>query len=207
MPNWKNNLFSLLIGIVVLWLSPGCGGKTMVLKYYLIELPALQDTTVVVKENAVNASCEIRPVETHPAFAGNEIARRSRSHELSYYAYHQWAVKPSEAIADILREQLDKSGLFLKTNKRFWGVNPDYALITRVEKLEVAEIKDTFYARLRLEFFLLDNASETVLIEHLADRQVPLKRKSINLFAYEISRLLDEEISKLTAKIREHITN
>lgn len=202
MRNWKNslktNFFSVLILVFIL---VGCSSKSMVRKYYLIEIPAQEDTLSLQEISRSDAICEVREIEVNKAFAGNEIALRSRSHEISYYAYHQWAVKPGDVLREILTNQLENRKIFSEVSTRFWGVNPDYSLRSRIRRLEIAEEKERLSAHLDIEFLLYDNNAEQVVVIHKADRYVPLKKKSVNLFAAQISTMLNQEINTLIRKM------
>lgn len=204
MKNWKNSMrYGTLVVLLMLIVIMACGRKSMVRKYYLIEMPALADSAQWHNEPQGAATCEIREVEVNPVFAGNDIALRRQSHEVTYYRYHQWAVKPAELVSTILVNYLENQGLFDKVHPRFWGETPDYALQTRIKQLELVEENKLLAAHLHIEFILFKNGSDQQVVSHKADRYVPLKKRNINLFAAEISSILMQEVRTLSERIAE----
>ncbi len=204
MKNWKNSMrYGTLAVLLMLIAIMACGRKSMVRKYYLIEMPALADSARWYKEPPGTATCEIREVEVNPVFAGNDIALRRQSHEVTYYRYHQWAVKPAELVSTILVNYLENQGLFDKIQSRFWGETPDYSLQTHIKHLELIEEKKQLAAHLHIEFILFKNGSGQQVVSHQADRYVPLKKRNINLFAAEISSILMQEVRTLSERIAE----
>ena len=46
-----------------------------------------------------------------PLYEKAQIVNRSDSHEITYYRYHQWAIRPSVAIMEVTRAYLE-DGIF-----------------------------------------------------------------------------------------------
>lgn len=196
------NIVLILAGIIIL--MAGCmSEKTVVRKYYTLELP--EETHNIRPETSLKipGTCEIRQVMVNPVYDNREIANRSGSHEITYYMYHQWAVRPAEAMHQLLYEFLSEAELFEAVYKRFNREIPDYFFEAKVNNLEVVEKGETFSAHVSINLSLIDNSNNNVILSHRADRQEALKQKNINLFASELSNILYEELMTFELLLRE----
>ncbi len=175
----------------------------MVRRYYILELP--EETHNIRPDQPVRipGTCEIRQVIVNRVYDNREIANRSDSHEITYYMYHQWAVRPAEAMHQLLYEFLSEAGLFEAIYKRYNRDVPDYLFEAKVNDIEVVEKGETFSAHLNISFSLVDNSNNNVILSHQADRMEAIKRKDINLFASELSSILFEELVTFELLLRD----
>lgn len=191
----------LIFAAIILCLACGCTRTAVVQKYYLLEIPAALENDQPPAEPRFDRSCEIMAIELAPPFASNRIALRVRSHELTYYAYHKWAVRPDEILTPMVEQYLQNQGIFATVSRRLWELNPHYRLQTRINRLEVIQDEKDLAARLDLEFIFIDNASKRVLTYHAASKTKALEQKNLNLFAAAISELFHEEMQILAQKM------
>ena len=168
--------------------------KNIIRKYYTLEIP--EDTYIMKPDTSMTipGKCEIGRVDINPVYEKNQIVNRNKSNEITFYMYHQWAVRPEEAIREILHEYVQDKKLFENVSTRFTRSVPDYILETSVNDLEIIEINKSFSAHVNIEFLLIRNNNDSILVRHQADRTEPLEQKNINLFASEVSNILFEEL-------------
>lgn len=192
--------------IVILFLAQSCGSqKAVVNKYYVIEMPeeavkdTIKDTSVI-----VNEYCEIEKTNIYPAFATRKIANRSKSNEIKYYAYHEWAVRPEEYFSHITVDFFEKTGTFKGIASRYWEILPKYKLKTSIFQLEVINKDKDLLAHLKIEFVLENNKTRNAIISYKANKSIPLEEKNLNLFAENISKMFYESLKEFNNKIRSH---
>jgi ABC-type uncharacterized transport system auxiliary subunit len=142
-------------------------------------------------------------VEVSPLYEKTQIVNRSDSHEVTFYKYHQWAIRPSVAVRDVIRTFLEGAKLFESVSARYSMAIPDYRFSTTIRRLEVIESKKQFLAHLELEFRIVNDADGRVMIEHTANRTESLAKKELNLFASAISDMLVSELRIFEGLIRE----
>lgn len=191
----------LICAATIVCLACGCTRTAVVQKYYLLEIPAALENDLPPPEPRFDHSCEIMAIELAPPFASNRIALRMRSHELTYYAYHKWAVRPDEILTPMVEQYLQNQGIFATASRRLWELNPHYRLQTRINRLEVIQDEKSLAARLDLEFSFIDNASKRVLAYHAAGKTKTLPQKNLNQFAAAISDLFHDELKTVAQKI------
>jgi len=174
----------------------GCmSKKTIVRKYYTIEIPAGLSPVTTDSVSVIYGSCIIDQVTVNPIYKKKQIVSRTRSHEINYYLYHQWAIEPSEAVKNMIQEYLESSGIFRSVSTRYSLSLPDYRLGTHVKRLELIESNRSFSAHLDLEFRIIDNSDDRVILAHKADRTIELEHKDLNIFALEVSKIICGELN------------
>jgi ABC-type uncharacterized transport system auxiliary subunit len=186
----------------------GClGRKSVMQNYYLLELPAVADSSGKLEEPVSDASCILSPVVVHSAFSSHRIAVRTQSHELNYYGYHQWAVRPDESFSKLLIEFFEQRAVFADIVTNIMQPSSQYRLATEIDYLEVVQVENNLLTHLSLSCQLLDNASGEVVLFHEADRRVPLATKNLNHFAAAVSDIFYQELHQFSTMISSYFEN
>jgi ABC-type uncharacterized transport system auxiliary subunit len=178
--------------------------KKIVRRYYTIEIPPGLLPAKTDSVSAINVICKIDQVEVNRVYEQNQIVNRAGSNEVSYYIYNQWAIRPSDAIKEMILEYLEITGIFKSISARYSRTIPDYIFWTSINRLELIENKKSSSAHLNLEFRLIDNSNDQVVLSHKAARTITLKQKDLNLFALEISTIICEELKIFSGLIKEN---
>jgi ABC-type uncharacterized transport system auxiliary subunit len=190
----------LLPALGLLILLSGCmSEKAVITRHYTIEWADdrnTDDRNTEAGEHAwlIPGRCGIDQVEISPLYEKTQIVNRSGSHEISYYRYHQWAVRPAVAVMEVVRTYLEGAGMFENVSSRYSRAIPDYHFTSTIRQLELIESKNQFQAHLHIEFSLVRNSDGRILLEHRADRTTNLEKKELNLFAAAISDMLVSEL-------------
>ncbi len=175
----------------------------MVRKYYLVEIPSESEVTVA--DKTLPFKVDIRDFNISKAFDQTRIAVRTESHEVNYYFYHHWAVRPSAAIADMVYDIMEAKNIFLRCS-RDYTYNPDYILEGYVHTIEHVMRQKKVAARLAMMFKLLETPTELPVLKYEFDRTVDLEKdRSMNGFAHAISIIVHQEtetfLNKLPAEL------
>jgi ABC-type uncharacterized transport system auxiliary subunit len=183
-------------------LLPGCrGGRALTTRYYLLEYP--EDVSVNSPESSatIGRSCFVNIVEVYPPFATNQIAHRENTHELSYYAFNQWAVRPEASLTRILLDFLDKYRIFEQLYTTHPSPETDYTIDTAVQRMEIVSENNDYHASIAVRFRLIDNISGEIAAEHTTRSMKEMKQRDINLFAGAISSMFVEELGTFISEI------
>jgi ABC-type uncharacterized transport system auxiliary subunit len=187
--------------IAALLISAGCSKKALIRKYYILESPSIPAAAEVQPEAALPYLVDIRDFRVSKAFDQTRIAMRTESHELNYYYYHHWAVRPSTAFADFVFQAVNERGLFRRCS-RGYSYNPDYLINGIVRHVERGMGEKDATARLGLVFELADAEQEVVRFRHAFDRTLELENdRDMNSFARAVSRILAEETQVFMDKL------
>ena len=194
--------FILTFAGFLLLLTSCISERNVIRKYYTLEIP---EERIIVGSDTIPqlpGKCEIGQVNINPVYDRSQIVNRNDSHEITYYMYHQWAVRPDEAIRELLRGYLKNINLFEDIPSGYSRSIPDYSLETLVDKIEIIEKNKSFSAHVKIEFVLLMNKNDSILVSHLADKTEPLGTKNLNLFAGEVSKIICGELDVFAGLIR-----
>jgi len=182
----------------------GCGSQdSVVKKYYVLEQPEENSFLDSTNLDQIDGFCIIKHVDVYPAFATRQIANRSDSHEITYYSYHEWAVRPSEVLTNMLVDYLNTRQVFRRAASRFWKVAPEYKIETTIFQLELEKTDGELAAHMHLQFKLIDNTTQNVITAYEADVSEKLRKKNINLFASVASKMFYTELQKFSEKMPE----
>ena len=189
----KSNVHIFIVFIIVF---TGCiSEKKIERRYYAIEIPADQITTNTDSISRIKGICEIGQVVVSEVYDKNQIVNRTGSNEISYYIYNQWAIRPSDAITQVIKEYIEAAGIFQNVSDRYSRSIPDYRFWASINRLELVEKNKSSSAHLNLEFRLVDNLTDKIIISHKADRVNPLKQNDLNMFTLEVSTIIREELN------------
>jgi ABC-type uncharacterized transport system auxiliary subunit len=177
----------------------GCAPKAVVRKYYVLEAGAAADSTFAYA-HPLPFTAGFLELKVARVFDQDRIALRTGSHELSYYYYHQWAVRPSSSVSEAVFRIIRGSNLFSRL-ERNPSVEIHYTLTGQLDRLERTSDGKKDAAHLSGEFQLLDSGENPVLL-HSFDRSVVLEpRRDMNAFADAVNRIVLEETVLFIRKI------
>lgn len=183
----------------------GCmSEKKIVMKYYTIEIPSGIVPVLTDPVPLIDGSCQIDQVQVNQLYDKSQIVNRSASNEVSFYKYHQWALRPSEAVKELILDYIGSSGLFQNLTAGYSRSVPRYRFSTTLTRLELLEDNRSFSVSLGIEFRLVNNSDEKVILHHEADRLKGLKGKNLNLFAIEASNIICDELAAFVKTIEEN---
>lgn len=206
MKNWINKRFGWhgILFILAALILQSCSSKSIIRKYYLLEIPLeqkIENSTSTISPDA----CEVVVPEMTAAYGQHRIAVRRRSHEISYYQYHEWAMRPGEVIGNMFLDHLKNAGLFSEVSNIVLRTVPRFRAFCEIKQLEAIEGDDLLSAHLNIRFRLFDRALERTVVDWGFDQTQPLEEKDINLFAASSSRLLEQAFSGFESQIEKYL--
>jgi ABC-type uncharacterized transport system auxiliary subunit len=180
----------------------GClGRRSIPARYYILDFPPGLEVDINTGP-PIQKSCLIRPVNISPAYSTTQIALRERTHEIRYFAFNQWAVRPEQSFTSLLVDFINDQNIFRTIHTRP-GLNlePDYIIETAIHHMVLVEEGRDYYARLSLEYVLRDFINDEIIVNHRADREELLEEKNLNLFAAAISEIFIDELGKFSSAV------
>jgi ABC-type uncharacterized transport system auxiliary subunit len=190
----------ILIAAISAIIFAGCrSSKPVAPSFYTIEYPF--DRQIADTLDALPFTLEIKDIDVHPAFGSTQIAIREATNEVKYFVNHQWAARPHQSIERFILAYFNRNPVFQKIDNRFWNAQPDYQLFTSVYHLEIVRDRKDFYARLHIEFKLVDADGKTI-VRHAADNSRLIESRDLNLFTTAVNNMFFEELNFFTRKIR-----
>lgn len=123
----------IVFAMSALLVLASCGGKMRYTNYYTLHLPAPPDPPAA--ENA-NVTVAIREFSAPAYLRRGAIVYKSSPESLGFYAYHRWAVDPSEFVTDSVMGRLGATGLFSHVKRYDGRPGAEYLVSGRLENLE-----------------------------------------------------------------------
>mgnify|MGYP005843554957 CR=1 FL=1 len=165
-----------------------CFKSTVTRKFYVIEPP---QAAVASSESPIfNLKVDVRDFQVAPAFDQTRIALRTASHELNYYYYHQWAVKPSQGVANVVYDIVQRQKLFVNITRGI-SYNPNYLITGEVKNIERRHVRKKAFAKVHLILTLADaeTGKAVVQLDESEEREIR-KDGAMNSFAEAVSDMI-----------------
>jgi len=202
----KTVILSLLF--IVIFIS--CSTERLVTKYYLIEPSSVLNDSIsekVTKNNLQkNFSSEIRKFTVSKPYDQDRIVLRTKSNEINYYYYHKWAEAPSTSITFFVRDKIKEVNLFGAFDFLLYDVPVSFVVMGTVNQIERVDLNDNSSAHLKMKLELVEKETGKALVEHAFDTYSPINQNtSMNLFAQEINKILNDETDVFIEKISSYI--
>lgn len=199
----KTQLFSHILTLIFL---TGCITSSPGKKYfqlYIEDTPAgSREQTVVEKSDKVIL---VENVEVEDVYNDYRIVYRTSPYQLNYYSYNFWIKRPGKIIRDAIYSYLLKANIFKDVIYHFAEGDPDYLLKANVDILEEYDLKQVWYARLKMEIEIKDFNSGNTIIFYRFDKRKRLSERRVERVPVAISKLLKEELEALCAQFRAKI--
>ncbi len=195
----------LLLIIFPALLFSGCrSSQPIIQQYYLLELPADFEGSWPERAAVLPGTCLINTTDLAAAYATHQIAVREDSHQIRYFGFNEWAIRPEQAFSQLVLDFFEEHPVFEQLKYGRVVHPPDYVLDTHVIAVELDAREDDFQARLKIHFLLTDGEDDQVLQSYRAERTVPLESKDLNSFAKAVSHMFAGELHAFSVKLLEN---
>jgi ABC-type uncharacterized transport system auxiliary subunit len=150
----KKHLMKCVV-IFVFSLVMACSmGKIQVKNYYIISYTP-NSVIPAASKRPHPFSIQIGRFEVQRIFNRQNILFRYSSHQIQYYEFQHWAVRPDYMLTDMVFKHLEASKLANRVGLDFFDTRPDFRVEGVVEALEKLDARDMFFAHLAMSFKML----------------------------------------------------
>lgn len=195
---------TFLTGILLLIITAGCTRQVLVTSYYLLEYQPSSRNEKLILENRIPHRVQVRNFKIPRSYDSIRIISRFSSHQINYYRYSLWAVRPQVAVADMLVQHINAYHLFKECQREFLEERPDYEITGEIFQIEKFDSEQYSAAHLKMSFDLYDYDSKDRLVTYVFDREVPIHGKSMTIFAKVISDIVEEETENFLIKVTDY---
>ncbi len=195
----------LLLIIFPMLLFSGCrSSQPITQQYYLLELPAEYEGAWPEGVTALPGICLINTTDILAAYATHQIAVREDSHQIRYFGFNEWAIRPEQAFTRLVLDFYEAHPVFEQIKYGRVVQPTDFVIDTQVIAVELDAREEDFQARLKLHFLLTGAEDDQVLQSHRVERIAPLESKDLNSFASAVSHMFTEELHAFSVEILEN---
>jgi len=192
---------SLLAAAVIL---AGCAKQQLETSYYLIEFASTARNPALVGRTPLPYRVQVLNFKIPRSYDSNRIIARYSTHQIDYYRYSLWAVRPNVAVADLLVQQVNAYDLFKDCQREFLDERPDYEITGEITQVERFESEKYSAAHLRMDFALYHFESRDIVVRHQFDREAPIPPGNMSIFAKAVSDIVEEESEVFLVKVMDH---
>lgn len=185
-------------------LLAGCAKQSLETSYYLIEFTPTASNPKLALKTSFPYRVQVLNFKIPRSYDSIRIIARFSSHQINYYRYSLWAVRPQVAVADLIVQQVNAYRLFKDCQREFLDERPDYEITGEITQIERFESENYFAAHLKAELDLYDYNDKDILVSHEFDREVPIPAGNMTIFAKAVSDLLAEESEAFLVKVADH---
>ena len=153
-----------------------CSGSIPETHYYLIDYPLELKSQQTEPVHQVTIGVE--RFQAMPLYDDERLVYRDSPYEGKYYNYHRWITTPEQMITDKVIEQLNSVNLFDQVVAFPRFSNVDYVLRGTIKSFEEWDEGDVWYARVRLEFNLVQTANSNLVWQKTIEKKNKVVKKN-----------------------------
>jgi len=192
----------LFLPILTLILLTGCISSSPGKKYFQLHIDDIRpDEQKQVMAEKSGKIILVENVDVEDVYNDYRIVYRTSPYQLNYYSYNFWIKRPGKIIRDAIFTYLTKANIFKKVIFHFAEGDPDYLLKARVDVLEEYDLKQLWYAHLKMEFEIIDFKSGNTLMFYRFDKRKRLSERRVERVPVAVSKILKEELTILCAQL------
>jgi ABC-type uncharacterized transport system auxiliary subunit len=194
----------LLLMLASFLLLNGCFGSVPDTKYYLLDYVPTPPPERL-EAGPYPYSLRIREFSVAEAFRRNQIVYRKSAHELLFYNYELWAVKPEYLVTDMAFRHLREANLFERIARTAEDRAPDFILHGEVTAIEEYDNNEKWYAHLAINFRLENARTREVLWAKPYDYRKEVKYQEPVYVIRALSFLLETIMNDVTKEVEEMV--
>ncbi len=185
----------------------GCAKQALETSYYLIEFASNPSNPKLVRPEPIPYRVQVLNFKIPRSYDSIRMIARFSSHQINYYRYSLWAVRPQIAVADLIVQQVNAYRIFKDCQREFLDERPDFEITGEVSQIERFESEKYNAAHLKMEFDLYNYSSKDIILTHNFDREVPIPFGNMTIFAKAVSDIVAEESENFLVKVIDHFAS
>jgi len=160
----------LLVGI-----AASCAQVSYSPLYYTLEYePEVTPLEELGLEAPIPVRIQVLNAKLPRTYDRTHIVVRYSAHQINYYRYKLWAVRPSYAIADLVNQHLNRAKIFELCMREYLDEKPDYELLPIVNNIELYTSNVYSAAHLAMSFYLRKTDSQEYVLQFGFDKEIQL---------------------------------
>ena len=162
--------------------------------YYTLNLPAPPDPPVA--EN-VHAAVAIREFRAPSYLRQGAIVYKLSPEQIGFYAYHRWAINPSEFVTNSVIERVRASGDFARVKPYDGRRDIEYVLSGRLEKLEEVDYEGGVKVEVAISAQMTSLATGATVWSNVVSEVGEVNKRDVPAVVSEMNRTMERAINKL----------
>jgi ABC-type uncharacterized transport system auxiliary subunit len=191
------------LNLLLAFFAVSCSKNIPVHKYYILDYFPGSESTLLTRKDPLPYNVEVRNFRVNRIYDNSRIVVRYSSHQINYYRYTLWAVRPQIAIPDLIVTHINQYNIFENCQREFLDIKPDYEISGEVLKIEKFQSKGYEAAHLSLIILFTRSSDGELLKKQVIDREAELFSDDITFFVKKLSDIIREEVDVFLISIIE----
>ncbi len=180
----------------------GCMARNIATRnYFILEYYSHSEKDELRLDEPFDQSVYIEDTKVPITYNRKQIVVRHFGPRITYSDNNLWGIKLSKIIPKLLKKRLDSYNMFKNTQREIFTSDPDYAIDTSINNIEMYISETLYQARLNIDFTYRKRDKEKSLITHSANIERVLLKQDFDTFVQTVNEILLDEIDKFAAKI------
>ncbi len=181
-----------------------CSSNSVYRQYFILDYkPVLQDSSLKLTK-PLPFKVQVQTMKISQTFDRVGIVVRYSTHQLDYYRYQLWAIRPQIVVSDLIARHISNYNTFQSCQREFLDERPDLEIIGTIDAIEKFDNEAYTAAHFAMHLYLRNyNSYENILV-HEFDREEEMPSFRMELFAKKVSDILREEVDVFIGKIIRH---
>jgi ABC-type uncharacterized transport system auxiliary subunit len=191
-------LTTIALSGTVLAVMAGCGGRVKYPSYYTLDLPAPPDPPAA---ETAHATLAIREFRAPNYLREGAIVYKTTPEQISFYAYHRWAMDPRDFVTNAMIDRLRGSGIFAHVRAYDGNRDADYVLSGRLEKLEEIDYQGGVKVQVALSAEMTRLATGAIVWTNAVSEIGDVNKRDVPAVVSEMNRTMQHAIEKLLSSM------
>jgi ABC-type uncharacterized transport system auxiliary subunit len=145
----------------------------------------------------VHATVAIREFRAPAYLRQGAIVYKPSPEQVSFYAYHRWAINPCEFVTNSVIERLRASGHFARVKPYDGHPDIEYVLSGRLEKLEEIDYEGGVKVEVAISAQMTNLATGATVWSNAVSEAGDVNKRDVTAVVSEMNRTMGRAISKL----------
>jgi ABC-type uncharacterized transport system auxiliary subunit len=189
----RRTVTTIVFCLATLTILVGCG-KVRYPQYYTLNLPTPPDPPPA--EN-VHAAVAVREFREPAYLKQGAIVYKPSPEQISFYAYHRWAINPCEFVTNSVIEQLRASGDFVRVKPYDGRSDTQYVLSGRLERLEEIDYAGGVKVEVAISAQMTNLATGLTVWTNTVSEVGDVNKRDVPAVVSEMNRTMELAIKKL----------
>jgi ABC-type uncharacterized transport system auxiliary subunit len=189
----RRTVTTIVFCLATLTILVGCG-RVRYPQYYTLNLPAPPDPPPA--EN-VHAALAVREFRAPSYLRQGAIVYKPSPEQISFYAYHHWAINPCESVTNSVIEQLRASGDFVRVKPYDGHSDTQYVLSGRLERLEEIDYAGGVKVEVAISAQMTNLATGLTVWTNTVSEVGDVNKRDVPAVVSEMNRTMELAIKKL----------
>lgn len=199
MKGYKSYILITLLLIIICMLA--CTAKSIRPKYYILDYRPISNDARLTIDKPFPYKLQVQTMKIPRTFDRVNIVVRYSAHQLDYYRYSLWAIRPQITISDLIANHIAEYGIFEQCQREFLDEPPDLEITGEIMAIEQFASEQYTAAHLAMKLYLRSYESYDILLKHEFDVEEEMPVFKMELFAKTLSDLLSSELDQFILKM------